>query len=62
MIKDGGLNFKTKLEIEFLPLNNGKKKYLEKSLTITNAKVTKKIKPCLEPYQTSFMELFCKIN
>ena len=62
MIKDGGLNFKTKLEIEFLPLNNGKKKYLEKSLTITNAKVAKKIKPCLEPYQTSFMELFCKIN
>ena len=32
MIKDGGLSFKTQLKIEFLPPNNGGKKFLEKSM------------------------------
>ena len=32
MIKDGGLSFETQLRIEFLPPNNGSKKWLEKSL------------------------------
>ena len=32
MTKDGGLSFETQLKIEFLPLHNGSKKMLEKSL------------------------------
>ena len=32
MIKYGGLSFETQLKIEFLPPNNGSKKWLEKSL------------------------------
>ena len=32
MIRDGGLSFETQLKVEFLPLNNGSKKCLEKSL------------------------------
>ena len=32
MIKDGGLTFETQLKIEFLPLYNGSKKCLGKSL------------------------------
>ena len=36
MIKDKGLSFETQLKIEFLPPNNGRKKFLEKSL-LTNS-------------------------
>ena len=32
MIKDGRLSFETQSKIEFLPLNKGSKKCLEKSL------------------------------
>ena len=32
MIKDGQLSFETQLKIEFLPLNDGNKKCLKKSL------------------------------
>ena len=36
MIKDKGLSFETQLKIEFLPPNNGRKKFLVKSL-LTNS-------------------------
>ena len=32
MIKDGGMSFENQLKIEFLPLHNGSKKCLEKSM------------------------------
>ena len=32
MIKDEGLSFETQLKIEFLPLKNGSRKCLKKSL------------------------------
>ena len=40
MIKDGGLSFGTQLKIEFLPLNNGSKNCMGKSL---NAKFRKSL-------------------
>ena len=35
--KDGRLSFETQLKIEFLPLNNGSKKCLEKTLMLNVA-------------------------